>query len=67
MNRYIYHYCAARGNSTLSGIAQLEYRITSQDDLNRLKKLVNSGLNFKVEAITSLSYLGRENEDISHA
>ncbi|EOC1342639.1 hypothetical protein ACI09M_001990 [Cronobacter dublinensis] len=61
-NRYIYHYCAANGNAQLSGIAQLAFRIKSQDDLNKLKELI-SGLDFEPKAIISLSYLGRENDD----
>lgn len=66
-NRYIYHYCAANGHATVSGIAQLGYRIVSQDGLNKLKQLVSEGLDFKVTAITSLSYLGREIEGPDHA
>lgn len=66
-NRYIYHYCAAQGNATVSGIAQMTFRIVSQDDLNKLKEVVSQDLSFKAVAITSLSYLGREHEDADHA
>lgn len=62
MNRYIYHYTAVEGNSSISGIAQLTFRIKSQDDLNKLKELV-SGDDFTANAISSLSYLGRENDE----
>ncbi len=65
-NRYIYHYCAAAGNTTMSGIAQLDFRIVTQDDLEKLKALV-SDLDFKAQAITSLSFLGREIEGENHA
>ncbi|NIF57489.1 hypothetical protein F3J27_03595 [Enterobacter sp. Ap-916] len=61
-NRYIYHYCAVNGNVSLSGIAQLTFRIVSQDDVERLKSLV-SGDDFKANSIVSLSYLGREIEE----
>lgn len=66
-NRYIYHYCAAQGNETASGIAKLTFRIVSQDDLNELKEGLRIDLGFQAAAITSLSYLGREEEDSSHA
>jgi len=46
----------------LSGIAQLTFRIKSQEDLNKLKELI-AGNDFKPNAIASLSYLGRENDD----
>lgn len=58
-NRYIYHYCAVNGNAQIAGIAQLTFRIKSQDDLERLKALI-AGDDFKPKAISSLSYLGRE-------
>lgn len=58
-NRYIYHYCAVQGNAQLSGIAQLTFRIKSQEDLNKLKEMM-TGEDFKPNAISSLSYLGRE-------
>lgn len=63
-NRYIYHYCAAQGNATVSGIAQLTFRIVSQEDLNTLKEIVSDDLSFQAVAIVSLSYLGRENAEI---
>lgn len=63
-NRYIYHYCAAQGNATVSGIAQLTFRIVSQEDLNTLKQIVSDDLSFQAVAIVSLSYLGRENAEI---
>lgn len=61
-NRYIYHYCAVKGNTQLSGIAQLTFRIKSQSDLNNLKDMI-TGDDFKPNAIISLSYLGREFDD----
>jgi hypothetical protein len=63
-NRYIYHYNAITkgGAASMSGIAQLKFRIKSQEDLEVLKGLINRD-GFIVSAITSLSYLGRENDD----
>ncbi|STS80774.1 Eaa1 [Klebsiella pneumoniae] len=61
-NRYIYHYCAVNGNASISGIAQLTFRIKSQEDVERLKELI-AGDDFRPKAINSLSYLGRENDD----
>lgn len=61
-NRYIYHYCAVQGNAQLSGVAQLTFRIKSQEDLNKLKEII-TGADFKPNAISSLSYLGREFDD----
>ena len=58
-NRYIYHYCAVQGNAQLSGIAQLTFRIKCQEDVEKLKELI-TGNDFKPNAISSLSYLGRE-------
>lgn len=46
----------------MSGIAQLNFRIKSQEDLETLKGLINRD-GFIVHAITSLSYLGRENDE----
>ena len=64
MKKYIYHYCAVSGNSTLSGIAQLPFRIKSQEDLCRLKDAINEFKDgFCCRAITSLSYLGTEEVD----
>lgn len=62
--RYIYHHCAvSKGNSvSVSGIAQLTFRIVSQDDLEKLKVLVGDE-DFTANAITSLSFLGREFEE----
>ena len=64
MNRYIYHYNAITkgGAASMSGIAQLNFRIKSQEDLNVLKRIINRD-GFIVHAVTSLSYLGRENDD----
>lgn len=61
-NRYIYHYCAVDGNAQLAGIAQLTFRIKSQADVERLKELI-AGNDFIPKAISSLTYLGRENDD----
>ncbi|EEA0955683.1 hypothetical protein JGY68_001112 [Salmonella enterica] len=62
-NRYIYHYCGALEGqgATLSGIAQLTFRIVSQQDLERFKEIASNEVD-KVSAILSLSYLGRECE-----
>lgn len=60
-NRYIYHYRAVNGNQELAGIAQLTFRISSQADLEKLKRLI-AGDDFQPKAISSLSYLGREFE-----
>ncbi len=46
----------------MSGIAQLNFRIKSQEDLDVLKGMINRD-GFIVHAVTSLSYLGRENDD----
>lgn len=46
----------------MSGIAQLTFRIESQEDVEVLKSLIGSD-RFTAVAITSLSYLGRENEE----
>lgn len=46
----------------MSGIAQLNFRIKSQEDLEVLKGLINRD-GFAVHAVTSLSYLCRENDD----
>ncbi len=46
----------------MSGIAQLNFRIKSQEDLEVLKGLINRD-GFIVYAITSLSYLVRENDE----
>ena len=61
--RYIYHYCGAlKGkNATFSGIAQLTFRITSQQDLEILKEAASCEGN-EISAVLSLSYLGREHE-----
>ena len=63
-NRYIYHYNAisAGCTSSVAGIAQLTFRIKSQEDVEVLKSLIGSD-SFTAVAITSLSYLGRENEE----
>lgn len=61
-NRYIYHYCAVNGNVKLAGIAQLTFRIKSQADLDKLKDLI-AGDDFNPKAISSLSYLGREEDE----
>lgn len=45
----------------MSGIAQLNFRIKSQEDLEVLKDLINRN-GFAVHAVTYLSYLGREND-----
>lgn len=63
-NRYIYHYLAVDGRGdSLSGIARLSFRIITQGDLERLMNLLSSD-DFKTIAVTSLSYLGREHDDV---
>lgn len=68
-NRYIYHYNAISvgGASSVAGIAQLTFRIKSQEDVEVLKSLISSdrftAVAITAVAITSLSYLGRENDD----
>lgn len=63
-NRYIYHYNAVTkgGAASMSGIAQLNFRIKSQEHLEALKSLISHD-GFIVSAVTSLSYLGRENDE----
>lgn len=63
-NMYIYHYHAITkgGAASMSGIAQLNFRIKSQEDLEVLKGLIDRD-GFTVHAVTSLSYLGRENDE----
>ncbi|CFR20067.1 hypothetical protein [Yersinia kristensenii] len=61
-NRYIYHYCADFGESNATGIAQILFRIVSQEDLERLKGLIEIKFGVKPIGITSLSFLGMENE-----
>lgn len=46
----------------MSGIAQLNFRIKSQEDLEVLNGLIDRD-GFTVHAVTSLSYLGRENDE----
>jgi hypothetical protein len=60
-NRFIYHYSAMAGNVSYSGIAQLTFRIVTQEDLNRLKDMVRDSSEMPKEwVISSLSYHGRE-------
>lgn len=66
-NKYIYHYnavqCGQHGSQiSKSGIAKISFKIKSQDSLNALKEMISED-NFTVSAITSLSYLGRENDE----
>lgn len=63
-NRYIYHYNAISvgGASSVAGIAQLTFRIKSQEDVEMLKSLIGRD-GFTAVAIASISYLGRENDD----
>lgn len=62
-NRYIYHFHAitTRGDS-MSGVAQVEFRITSQVTLNLFKRIVSKD-GYIVDAVTSLSYLGLGSDD----
>ena len=63
-NRYIYHYHALTrgGAASMSGIAQLNFRIKTQEDLEALKSLINRD-GFIAHSVTELSYLGRENDE----
>lgn len=63
-NRYVYHYNAVSegGGSAVAGVAQLCFRIKSQEDVEKLKRMIDCD-GFTATAITSLSYLGRENDD----
>ena len=65
VNRYIYHYNAVSGvgGIAMSGIAQLPFRIKSQSDLEEFKSALSKVCGFHANAITSLSYLGREEEE----
>ncbi len=65
-NRYVYHYCAhyQQTVSTLThidGIAQLEKRITSHEDLQSLKEAICPDNKGKM-TIVSLSFIGMEQE-----
>ena len=60
--RYIYHYNAVNGSDSMSGIAQLTFMIKSQSDLEELKSALSKVCGFHANAITSLSYLGCEEE-----
>ncbi|HHV2541187.1 TPA: ead/Ea22-like family protein [Escherichia coli] len=64
VTRYIYHYNAVNGSDSMSGIAQLTFMIKSQSDLEELKSALSKVCGFHANAITSLSYLGCE-EDAS--
>lgn len=61
--RYIYHYCGVLEgqNATLSGIAQLTFRVVNLADLDRLRQIAGS-TDKTLSAIISLAYLGRETE-----
>lgn len=62
-NRYIYHYnCQNFKGQRWSGIAQLTFRIINQDDLERFKCILEEKWGEPVNAVLSLSYLGREDE-----
>ncbi|ENE1921524.1 ead/Ea22-like family protein [Escherichia coli] len=64
-NRHVYHYNAVGdvGGIAMSGIAQLPFRIKSQSDLEEFKSALSKVCGFHANAITSLSYLGREEEE----
>ncbi|EFZ4853367.1 ead/Ea22-like family protein [Shigella sonnei] len=63
-NRHVYHYNAVSNVSgiTMSGIAQSPFRIKSQSDLEEFKSALSKVCGFHATAVTSLSYLGREEE-----
>ncbi|EIB9606531.1 ead/Ea22-like family protein [Escherichia coli] len=64
-NRHVYHYNAVSdvGGIAMSGIAQLPFRIKSQSDLEEFKSALSKVCGFHATAVTSLSYLGREEEE----
>ena len=66
MNRYIYHYYSFvhKGSSVdhYTGIAQLEARILSPEQLGHLKELICEE-DIDNLVVSSLSYLGRETVD----
>lgn len=63
MNRYIYHYnCQNFKGGGWSGVAQLTFRIVEQNDLEKFKKVLEEKWGDPVNAVLSLSYLGREHE-----
>lgn len=62
VTRYIYHYNAVNGSDSMSGIARLSFMIKSQSDLEELKSALRNIGGFRAKAITSLSYLGCEEE-----
>ncbi|EMM1290832.1 ead/Ea22-like family protein [Escherichia coli] len=62
VTRHIYHYNAVNGSDSMSGIAQLTFMIKSQSDLEELKSALSKVCGFHANAITSLSYLGCEEE-----
>ncbi|HAG9088585.1 TPA: ead/Ea22-like family protein [Escherichia coli] len=64
-NRHLYHYNAVSNVSgiTMSGIAQSPFRIKSQSDLEEFKSALSKVCGFHATAVTSLSYLGREEEE----
>lgn len=64
-NRHVYHYSAVSNVSgiTMSGIAQSPFRIKSQSDLEEFKSALSKVCGFHATAVTSLSYLGREEEE----
>lgn len=61
-NRFIYHYTAEFGKYKMSGIAQLTFRIISQEDLENFKDLIKGESGDKASGVTSLSFLGMEHE-----
>ncbi len=64
-NRHVYHYNAVSDVSgiTMSGIAQSPFRIKSQSDLEEFKSALSKVCGFHATAVTSLSYLGREEDE----
>ncbi|HAP0967372.1 TPA: ead/Ea22-like family protein [Escherichia coli] len=62
VTRYIYHYNAVNGSDSMSGIARLSFMIKSKSDLEELKSALRNIGGFRAKAITSLSYLGCEEE-----
>nr|EKG7119253.1 ead/Ea22-like family protein [Escherichia coli] len=63
-NRYVYHYNAVSdvGGISMSGIAQLPFKIKTQSDLESLRDEISKVGGFTASAIISLSYIGCEED-----
>lgn len=63
-NRYVYHYNAVSdvGGISMSGIAQLPFKIKTQSDLESLRDEISKVGGVTASAIISLSYIGCEED-----